>query len=163
MAGNHDRKKLTIIAWSGDLDKVYPTLILATTAAASGMDVTVFFTFWGLFVLKRNDKRITGKDWMTRMLSIMNRGGTRYLGLSRLHMGGLGAWMMRKIFKKNNIPDLDEFLELANEMGVKLVPCQMAMDALGIAHSDLIRGVSEPAGAAFALAEMAQSDIQLFI
>lgn len=150
-------KKVTIIAWSGDLDRVYPTLILATTAAASGMRVTIFFTFWGLFILKRNDVRITGKDWMTRMLSLMNRGGTRYLTLSRLHMGGMGTWMMRRVFRKNNIATLDELLDMARELGVRLVPCQMTMDALGLKREDLVEGVGEPAGAATAIAEAADS------
>lgn len=156
-------KKFTIIAWSGDLDRVYPVLILATTAAASGMEVTIFFTFWGLFILKRNDKWITGKDWMTKMLSIMNRGGTNYLKLSKLNMGGMGTWMMKKIFKKNQVPTLDELLDMAKEMGVRLLPCQMTMDALGLQREDLIDGVGEPAGAATALAEAGESVATLFI
>ncbi len=156
-------KKLTIIAWSGDLDRVYPVLILATTAAASGMEVTIFFTFWGLFILKRNDKWITGKDWMTKMLSVMNRGGTNYLKLSKLNMGGMGTWMMKKIFKKNQVPTLDELLDMAKEMGVRLLPCQMTMDALGLRREDLIDGVGEPAGAATALAEAGESAATLFI
>lgn len=156
-------KKVTIIAWSGDLDKVYPVLILATTAAAGGAEVTIFFTFWGLFLLKRNDRWITGKDWMTRMLSIINRGGSRYLKLSRLHMAGMGTGMMKAIFRKNRIPSLDEFLEMAKELGVRLVPCQMSMDALGLGQQDLIDGVAEPAGAATALEEAARSEVTLFI
>lgn len=157
------KKKLTIIAWSGDLDKAYPTLILATAAASMGWEVTLFFTFWGLFILKRNEKGITGKDWMTKMLSMMNRGGTQHLTLSRLHMGGMGTGMLRKVFKKNQIAGLDELLESAVEMGVKLLPCQMTMDALGLKREDMIEGLGEPAGAAAALAEAAESDVSLFI
>ncbi len=156
-------KKVTIIAWSGDLDRVYPILILATTAAASGMEVTIFFTFWGLFILKRNDRWITGRDWMTRMLSVMNRGGTRYLKLSKLHMGGMGTGMMHSIFRKNKIPSLDELLSLARDLGVKFMPCQMTMDAMGLKREDLIEGVGEPAGAATAIAEAAESAITWFI
>jgi peroxiredoxin family protein len=156
-------RKLTIIAWSGDLDRAYPILILATTAAASGMQVTVFFTFWGLFILKRNDRRFTGRDWMTRMLSLMNRGGTEHLKLSRLHMGGMGTWMMRRIFRKNRIPSLEELLTLARETGVRLIPCQMTMDALGLRREDLIEGVGPPAGAATAIAEAAESAVSWFI
>lgn len=162
--GEEGRKnKLTIIAWSGDLDKVYPTLILATGAAAIGMEVTLFFTFWGLFVLKRNDRFITGNNWMTKMLSIINRGGTRHLGLSRHHMGGMGTWMMKRIFKQNQIASLDELLDNAKEMGVKLLPCQMTMDAMGLTYDDLIEGVGEPAGAAMALVEASESSVTLFI
>lgn len=157
------QKRMVIIAWSGDLDKVYPTMILATTAAASGMQVTVFATFWGLFLLKRNDRWMFGKDWMTRMLSIMNRGGTHHLGLSKLHMGGLGTWMMKRIFKKNRIASLDELLEMAAELGVRFLPCQMTMDAMGLTREDMIPGLGEPAGAATALEEAANADITLFI
>lgn len=162
-AGSAKPRKATIIAWSGDLDRVYPILILATTAAASGMEVTIFFTFWGLFILKRNDKWLTGKDWMTKMLSVMNRGGTHFLKLSKLNMGGMGTWMMHRIFEKNRVPSLDELLSLAKELGVKFLPCQMTMDALGLAREDLIDGVGEPAGAATAIAEAAESDITWFI
>ena len=156
-------RKLTIIAWSGDLDRAYPILILATTAAASGMQVTIFFTFWGLFILKRNDRRFTGRDWMTRMLSLINRGGTDHLKLSRLHMGGMGTWMMRRIFRKNRLPSLAELLTLARETGVRLVPCQMTMDAMGLRREDLIEGVGPPAGAATAIAEAAESAVSWFI
>ena len=155
--------KVTIIAWSGDMDRAYPTLILATTAAASGMDVTIFFTFWGLFILKRNDRGITGKDAATRLLSMMNRGGTEHLNLSRLHMAGMGTAMMRRVFRKNNVATLQELLDAAREMGVKLLPCQMTMDALGLAREDLIDGLGEPAGAATAIEEAAGSTINWFI
>jgi peroxiredoxin family protein len=160
---NGASNKVTIIAWSGNLDRAYPILILATTAAASGMDVTIFFTFWGLFILKRNDRGITGKDWMTKMLALMTPGGTEHLGLSRLHMAGMGSSMMRKVFRKNNIASLQELLDMARELGVKLLPCQMTMDALGLTKDDLIEGLGEPAGAATALEEAAGSRINWFI
>ncbi len=163
-AGGKTRpRKLTIIAWSGDLDRAYPILILATTAAALGMEVTIFFTFWGLFILKRNNRRITWRDWMTRLLSLLNRGGTAHLKLSRLHMGGMGTWMMRRLFRKNRIPSLEELLALAREAGVRLVPCQMTMEALGFRKEDLIEGVGAPAGAATAIAEAAESAVSWFI
>ena len=115
-------KKLTLIAWSDDLDKVYPQLILATTAAAYDVDVTVFVTFWGLFALKRNDRFITGHNWMTKMLSMMNRGGSKHLKLSKMHMMGMGTWMMNKIFKNNKVASLDSLLEMAILSGVKFIP-----------------------------------------
>src|SRR5438309_9020945 len=96
-------KKMTIVAWSGTLDKAWPTLILATTAAASGMDVAIFFTFWGLRILQRNDKRITGRNWMQRGLALLNRGGTDHLRLSKLSMGGAGGAMMRKLAKDHKV------------------------------------------------------------
>lgn len=156
-------RKLTIISWSGDMDRLYPVLILATAAAASGWEVVIFSTFWGLFALKRNDRWLTGKDWMTKMLSFMNRGGSDHLGLSKLNMAGMGPWMMKKVFAKNNIPPLHELIATAQELGVKFLPCQMTMDALGLRREDMIDGLGEPAGAAAALDEAASSDVTLFI
>lgn len=158
-----DSNKVTIIACSGDLDKAYPILILATTAAASGKDVTIFFTFWGLFILKKNDAKIIGKDWMTRMLSWMHRGGTDRLKLSQYRMGGMGTWMMNQVFRKNKVARLSELLEMAKELGVKMIPCQMTMDAFGLTLSDLVDGVEQPVGAATALEFASQAGINWFI
>jgi peroxiredoxin family protein len=156
-------KKMTIIAWSGELDKVWPTLILATTAAASGIEVAVFFTFWGLRILQRNDKRVTGKGFKQKMLSIFNRGGTKHLGLSKLNMGGMGPVMMRQLAKEYKVAEPQELLEMAQQLGVKLWPCQMTMDLMGLKREDFIDGLGETVGAATALQRMSESDIQLFI
>lgn len=157
-----EKKKLVIMAWSGDLDKVWPTLILATTGAAMAMRTTVFFTFWGLFPLVRNDVRITGENWMQKMLSMMNRGGTEHLKLGRMNYAGMGPWMMRKLAAEHKVATPTELLELARDMGVRLVPCQMTMDMLGLRREDLIEGLDEPAGATTALLE-AQDAVTLFI
>ena len=154
--------KLVIFTWGGDLDKVWPTLILATTAAAMGMEVLVFFTFWGLFPLVRNDVRLTGDNWMQKLLSTMHRGGTEHLKLSQMNFAGMGPAMMRKLATEHHVASPQELLELARDMGVRLIPCQMTMDLLGLKREDLIDGVGEPAGAATALAE-AQDAITLFI
>jgi len=154
--------KLVIFTWGGDLDKVWPTLILATTAAAMGMETIVFFTFWGLFPLVRNDVRLTGDNWMQKLLSAMHRGGTQHLKLSQLNFAGAGPAMMRKLAADHNVASPQQLLELARELGVRLIPCQMTMDLLGLDRSDLIDGLEEPAGAATALAE-AQDAITLFI
>jgi len=158
-----DSNKVTIIACSGDLDKAYPILILASTAAASGKEVTIFFTFWGLFIIKKNDGKIIGKDWMTRMLSWMHRGGSERLKLSQYRMGGMGTWMMNQVFRKNKVAKLAELLEACQEMGVKMVPCQMTMDAFGLSATDMIDGLEPPAGAAYAIAIGAESGINWFI
>jgi peroxiredoxin family protein len=157
------QKKMTIIAWSGTLDKAWPTLILATTAAASGMDVTVFFTFWGLRILQKNETRLTGRSWKQKMLSVFNRGGTDHLGLSKLQMGGMGPVMMRQLAREYKISEPKELLGLAQQLGVKLWPCQMTMDLMGLKRDDFIDGLGETVGAATALQRMAESDIQLFI
>src|SRR2546427_12510415 len=103
-AGLDKKNKITIIAWSGDLDRIWPTLILSTTAAASGMQATVFFTFWGLFSLVKPDVRITGEHWMQKMLSVMNPGGAHKGKLSKLNFGGAGPAMMRKLARDYKVP-----------------------------------------------------------
>ena len=162
-AETRDPNLVTLIAWGGDLDRVWPTTILATTAAASGMDVAVFFTFWGLFSLVREDKRLTGSCWRTRALSMMNRGSAEHAGLSKLNMGGMGPMMMRQLATKHGVAPPEELLEMAADLDVKLWPCQMTMDLMGLRREDLIDGLGEPAGAATALERMQRSAIQLFI
>ena len=158
-----DPKMMTLIAWGGDLDRIWPVSILATTGAASGMDVAIFFTFWGLFPLVKEDKRLTGDGWMTRGLSLMNRGSAEHASLSKLNMGGAGPKMMRKLAEKNGVAMPEELLEMAQDLDVKLWPCQMTMDLMGLKGEDLIDGLDEPAGAATALARMQKSAVSLFI
>ncbi|SRR6266516_2062834 len=157
------KNKITIVAWDGHLDRVWPTLILATTAAASGMEVSVFFTFWGLFALVRSEKKHTGKEWMTKALSVLNPGALKRAKLSRYNFGGMGPWMLSKVAEEYKTPHPTELLEVARDMGVRLIPCQMTMDLMGVAKDDLIDGLEEPIGAATALLEMKESAIQLFI
>jgi peroxiredoxin family protein len=158
-----DPNMMTLIAWSGDLDRIWPTTILATTGAASGMDVTVFFTFWGLFALVKEDRRITGTNWMTKALSLMNRGSAEHAGLSKLNMGGAGSLMMRKLAREHGVAPPEELLGLAADLDVKLWPCQMTMDLMGLTREDLIDGLDEPAGAATALERLRKSAVGMFI
>lgn len=156
-------RSMTIIAWSGELDRIWPTLILSSTGGAYGMQVTVFFTFWGLFPLVRDDVKITGGDAMTKALSAMNRPGLGRMKLSKLNMAGAGPRMMRSLARGQKIAPPEELLDVCHDLGVRLWPCQMTMDLLGIRREQLVDGVGEPTGAASALSEMARSDIQLFI
>lgn len=153
---------MTIIAFSGDLDKLWPTTILASTAAANGMDVTVFATFWGLFPLVKDGEKI-GHDQMTKMMAGMNPPGFSKAKLSKMNMGGMGASMMRKVADKNNLMPPEELFEMCLDMGVNVWPCQMTMDLLGIRADQMLPGLGEPAGAATALARMSKSEISLFI
>ncbi len=155
-------EKLVIFAWSGDLDKVWPTLILATTAAASGMATTVFFTFWGLFPLVREERRMTGANWMQKMLSVMNRGGIGHMKLSKMQMFGAGSGMMKILAKQHRVASPAELLASAIELGVKLIPCQMTMDMMGLTKADLIDGIEDPAGAMTAMLD-AKDAVTLFI
>src|SRR5450759_5581404 len=115
-------EKLVIFAWSGELDKIWPTLILATTGAAMGKETTVFFTFWGLFPLVKNQVRITGENWMQKMLSTMNRGGDQHLKLSKMNFAGAGPAMMNHLAKEHHVASPHELMEAAKEMGVHLIP-----------------------------------------
>ena len=155
-------KKLVIVAWGGDLDRVWPTFILGTTGAAMGMETTIFFTFWGLFPLVKNEVRITGENWMQKMMSAMNRGGTDHLGLSKMNFAGAGPAMMKKLADEHHVASPQELLEVARDLGVKLVPCQMTMDLLGLTKDDLIDGIDPPAGATTMLME-AQEAVTFFI
>ncbi len=152
----------TVIAWSGELDKIWPTLILATTAAASGRPTAIFFTFWGLFAIVKNDRGITGKNWMQKMLSFMNRGGIANVKLSKMNFGGMGRAMMMSLSRKYKVASPQELLELAQDAGVRLIPCQMTMDMMGLTREDLIDGVEEPVGAATVIA-LAEGVSTLFI
>jgi peroxiredoxin family protein len=161
--GHTKTNSLILIAESGDLEKTWATTILASSAAASGMEVSIFFTFWGFFALVRPEKRITGEHWMQKMLSVMNRPGIDHLKLSRMNFMGMGPWMMKKLAKKYGVAEPGELLGLAQAMGVKLLPCQMSMDMMGFKREDLIDGLEEPVGAASVLEMIASGTPALFI
>ncbi|MGW4577584.1 DsrE/DsrF/DrsH-like family protein [Rhodococcus aetherivorans] len=156
-------ESMTLVAWSGDLDRMWPTLILGSTGAAYGMSTTIFFTFWGLFPLVRDDVRITGTDAMTKALAGMNRPGMRHMKLSKLHLAGAGPWMMKRLARQKNVAHPAELVEMCTELGVNLWPCEMTMDLLGLRRDQLLEGVGEPVGAATALSAMSRSQISLFI
>ena len=155
--------KLTIIAWGGDLDRIWPTTILATTAAASGMESTVFFTFWGLFAIVKPDVRITGDNWMQKMMSAMNPGSAQKAKLSHYNFAGAGPAMFKKLAGDRQVAKPEELIATAQDLGVRLIPCQMTMDLLGLKRDDLIDGLEEPIGAATAIAEMRDAAVSLFI
>jgi peroxiredoxin family protein len=157
------KNKLTIIAWGGDLDRIWPTTILATTAAASGMEASVFFTFWGLFAIVKPEVRITGENWMQKMMSVMNPGSAQKAKLSRYQFAGAGPAMFKKLANDHQVAKPDELIGLAQELGVRLIPCQMTMDLLGLKADDLLDGLEEPIGAATAIAEMRDAAVSLFI
>jgi peroxiredoxin family protein len=158
----HKHEKLVIIAWSGDLDKVWPQMILATTGAAMGMQTTIFFTFWGLFSLVKNGVHITGDNWMQKMVSMMDRPGMEHLKLGKMNFAGAGPKMMKHLAKEHKVASPGELLEMAQDLGVRLVPCQMTMDLLGLTREDMIEGLGEPVGATTMLLE-AQDAVTLFI
>jgi peroxiredoxin family protein len=157
------KNKLTIIAWGGDLDRIWPTTILATTAAASGMEASVFFTFWGLFAIVKPEVRITGVNWMQKMMSAMNPGSAQKAKLSRYQFAGAGPRMMKKLASDRHVAKPEELIDVARDLGVRLIPCQMTMDLMGLTRGDLLEGLEEPIGAATAIREMRDAAVSLFI
>ncbi len=156
-------RELVIVNWSGDLDKVWPVLILSSAAAASGVRTQVFVTFWGLLPFVKDHKRIIGDHWMQKMLTLMQRPGIDHLKLSKMNFGGMGPWMMGVLRKKYNVASPRELLEAATALGVEFIPCQMTMDMFGLKREDLIDEMGEPAGAATAIQIMTEADASLFI
>lgn len=156
---NNDK---TFIVFSGDLDKTIASFIMANGAAALGRNVTMFFTFWGLNILRSAKKAKVRKDFIEKMFGFMMPRGTKKLGLSRMNMLGAGPKMIRWIMKRKGISSLEELIESAKEHGVRLVACQMSMDIMGIRQEELIDGV-ELGGVATFIGAGEKSDISLFI
>jgi peroxiredoxin family protein len=162
-SGAGQAKRMAMVCWSNDLDRVWPVLILATTAAASGFEVDVFFTFWGLRVLQRNDRRVTGKNLMQKMESVVDHGGTEHLKLGKMHMGGMGTMMIKKLADQYKVATPSDLLEMAIDVGVRLWPCQMTMDLYGLTRDDFIDGLQASVGAASFIDMAAKADITMFI
>ena len=158
-----EKEKLTIVVFSGELDKALAAFIIATTGASMGMDVSMFFTFWGLNILKKNEGAAGGKGLMKKMLNFMNRGGSKRLKLSKFHMFGMGTAMMKKFMKESRVPSIDEFIKMAKDMGVKMIPCSTTCGVMGIGEGAFREEVGSLAGAAFFLNEARQSKVTLFI
>ncbi len=156
-----DANKVTLLIFSGDQDKALAGLTIATTAASMGMEVTLFFTFWGINVLK--EKRMySGKDIKEKMIEFMTPTGAGHMGVSKLNMMGIGANMLQQMMKDKNIVSAEEMLGLAMESGVKVVACSMTMQVMGIKEEELMSGI-EIAGAASYLTDASKSGCTLFI
>jgi peroxiredoxin family protein len=154
---------LAIICYSGELEKTWAAMILASTSASMGMPTRVFVTFWGLQTFVKDGKRITGQNWMQKMLAMMSRPGVKHRKLSKMNFLGMGPWMMFKLAKQYGVASPAELLEVAQMMGVEFVPCQMTMDMFGLTRDDLIEGMGEPVGAATYLSYVAEGASPIFI
>lgn len=154
--------KKTIIVFSGDLDKAMAAFIIANGAAAMGDEVTMFFTFWALNILRRPEKIPAKKNFLQAMFGAMMPRGAARLGLSKMNFGGMGAGMMRSVMNQKKVPTLPELIASAKEQGIKMVVCTMSMDVMGFSEAELIDGL-EFAGVATYLAEADESNVNLFI
>lgn len=157
-----EKNDKTFVVFSGDLDKTIAAFIMANGAAAMGRKVTMFFTFWGLNILRKANKIRVKKTFVEKMFGFMMPRGTTHLGLSRMNMGGAGAKMIRGIMKQKGISSLEELIDSAKAHGVRIVACQMSMDIMGIHQEELIDGV-ELGGVSTFLGSGEESDMSLFI
>nr|WP_279230332.1 DsrE/DsrF/DrsH-like family protein [Thermohalobacter berrensis] len=151
-----------MVVFSGDLDKAIASFIIANGAAAMGRKVTMFFTFWGLNVLRKSEKVNVKKGFMDKMFGMMMPRGSKKLKLSKMNMAGMGPKMIRKVMKDKNISSLEELIQQAIKAGVRIVACNMSMDVMGISKEELIDGV-EIGGVASYLGAAEESDVNLFI
>ena len=158
-----EKEKFTLVVFSGDLDKALAAFIMATTAASMGMEVTMFFTFWGLNIIKRDKGSLKSQGLMRKMLNFMNRGGSSRLKMSKFNMLGLGTWMMKKMMKQKNMPSIDEFIEMAKQMDIKMIPCSTSCGILGLPDDAFRDGIMSQAGAAFFLGQAKESKVTLFV
>jgi peroxiredoxin family protein len=156
--------KVSIIVFSGDLDKVLAAFVIATGAVAMGMEVVMFFTFWGTPVLRDPNKNVDGKDFMGKMFGFMLPKGRSAIKLSKMNMAGMGTSMMKSLMKKKNVASLDQMLEMAAELGVKIYICEMSMSLMGFKQGEFIDYPNlEYVGVATFLEQAKNSKIQLFI
>ena len=143
---SEEPKKCSIVVMTGDMDYVMAAFIIATTAAAMGRETSMFFTFWGVKAIQKGN--LTGKGFFERMLGLMNRGGIDRIGPSKFNFGGVGRWMFKTMMEDKGVMSLPELREMAIDLDVTLLACDMSMDVMGITREDLIDEVTDVVGAA---------------
>jgi len=153
--------RVALVVFSGDLDKVLGAFMIATGAAAMGQQVSMFFTFWGLTVLKK-DTDLSGKSLFQKMMALMSPGSSKSLPVSRMNYFGVGAKMLRSMMEQKKVTSLEDMITLAREMGVRMIACEMSRDVMGINETELVAGL-EYAGVAAFLADSLKSRTSLFI
>lgn len=155
------KDKVTLVVFSGEMDRVFAAFIIATGAAAMGQEVSMFFTFWGLNAL-RQKRMIDGKSVSEKMLSLMTPASTKQMGVSHLNFFGAGSRLMRQMMAQKNVESVEGLIDLCEQMGVRMVSCEMSRDVLGI-DTDELRGGIETGGVATYLADALESRVTLFI
>lgn len=153
--------RLAMVVFSGDLDKALAAFIIATGAAAMGLEVSMFFTFWGLSVVRKG-RSFKGKNAIQKAFGALLPAGGDTLHLSKMDFFGAGAALMRKIMRENDVTSLDELVALAQDLGVRMVACEMSRELLGIRDDELLDGL-ELGGVATFIGDASRSKITLFI
>jgi peroxiredoxin family protein len=155
--------RATLVVFSGDLDKVLAALIIATGAAAAGLETSMFFTFWGLCALKKKSVAAPAdRTLKEKMFAMMTPSGVSELGVSRMNFFGIGASMLRSMMKEKNVASVEELMDIARDLGVKMIACTMSMDVMGVSRSDLMEGL-EFGGVATYMADASRSKVTLFV
>lgn len=158
-----DTSKKTLIVFSGDFDRVFAAFLIANGAAAMGDEVTMFFTFWGLNVLRKPEKQAsTGKSSLQKAFAAMMPRGPDKLALSHMNFAGVGPKLFKKVMRDENVTSLNDLIESAKEQGIKMVACTMSMDVMGLHKEELIDGL-EYAGVASYLGDADEANVNLFI
>lgn len=155
--------RAALVVFSGDLDRAIAAFVIATGAAAAGLETTLFFTFWGLSIIKKkNGAAVSKRDLMQKMFAAMTPGSSESLGVSKMNYFGIGATMLRTMMKKQQVSSLEELMELARELGVRMIGCTMSMDVMGVDKAELFDGI-ELGGVAAFMGEAARARVSLFI
>jgi len=154
--------RAALVVFSGDLDRVLAAFVIATGAAAAGLDTSIFFTFWGLSAVKKKGAAASGKGFKQRMFAMMTPEGSEGLGTSQLNFFGMGAVMLRSMMKEQGIASLEELMGMAKDLGVKMTACTMSMDAMGITKEELLDQLEFGGVAAF-MADASRARVSLFI
>jgi peroxiredoxin family protein len=157
-----EKKRTTIILFSGDYDKAMAAYIIANGAAAYDHEVTIFHTFWGLNALRKDEPISLKKGFLEKIFAKMMPRGSDKMGLSNMNFAGMGPKMIKHVIKKHNAMSLPNLIELAQEQEIKLIACTMTMDLLGLQKEELLEGI-EYAGVAAYLAEAEDGHVNLFI
>lgn len=161
LEANMPDDQVTIVVFSGDLDRVLASLIIATGALAMGQQVSMFFTFWGLSALKKR-RVLAGKSVKEKMMAIMSPASTKGLGVSKMNYFGMGSVMLRQMMKDKNVESFEDLLELTIDLGARIVSCGMTQDVMGISQEEL-RDDVEDGGVAAYLGDALRSKVTLFI
>ena len=158
------KDQLSMVVFSGDLDKILAAMIISTGAVAYDMKVKLFFTFWATAALRDPQKKVSGKNLISKMFGMMLPKGKNKLKLSKMHMMGMGSAMMKGLMKKKNVASLDEMFKIAGELGVEINICEMSMDLMGFKKEEMIDYPHmNICGVATFLADASESKVQLFI
>ncbi len=162
-ATQKNKGAVTIVLFSGEMDKALAAFVIATAAASMGMAVNIFFTFWGLNAVKKEGGLIKGQNWMQKMLNVMNYGHAKKLALSKMNMFGAGPMMLKTMMARKRVPSLHEFIKTAHALGVRFYPCEMSMSLMGLKKEDFIDECEDVIGAVTYLAIAKETGINLFI